>query len=150
MCSLQTFLYIKQFPKDSAHLKALVCFSPFFLRCVSTESTNRRFWSGKSCTVFDLNTNQLLVFGKQGHGHSSNILHRITLLSVHDSPLYKTGYYGPHIYARSLNARLLEDADIASGCIERLWYVKHSFKTYWRSSSLDLLGGYATYSESDI
>jgi hypothetical protein len=95
MCSLQTFLYSKQYPDDPVNLKALVCF-PFFFNicfCVSTESNYRLFWSGKSCIVCDLNTNQLLVFGKQGHGHGSNILHRIAVLSVHASPLHKPGCY---------------------------------------------------------
>lgn len=128
MCSLQAFLYAKQYPNDPTHMKALVCFLFFFPNirvCVATETTtDRLFWSGKSHTVFDFNTNQLLVSGIQGHGHSSNMLHRITLLSVHNSPLHESGYYGPHIYARSLNACLLEDADIASDCIEQLWYVR--------------------------
>ena len=96
MCSLQAFVYVKQYPKDPTHLKALVSLPLFFnirVRDPTEMTACRLFWSGKSCTACDLNTSQLLMFDIQEHGHNSNILHCITVLSVHDSPLYKAGYH---------------------------------------------------------
>jgi hypothetical protein len=127
MLCLQTFIYVKQYPKDPKHLKALVCF--FF-----PLSNARLMYRLRPPTGFsDLASYALYAIRMQTNSCYSKYRAMDTLqtgcivsLSFQYTILH---FMRPeiidHVFMHvSWTLCLFDDADIAPDCLEQLWYVR--------------------------